>query len=87
MIAVVVIAASFCFFVMNRYVIRPKKTTAIVAWPDGKAKPSASVLVYWCNSILVGRGRWMISFRSFISIPVMIIVVAKRMDSFFCFFR
>lgn len=37
MIRVVAIAASFCLLVIKRYVIRPKNTTAIVAWPDGKA--------------------------------------------------
>ena len=84
---VVIVAVILCFLFTNRNVIRPKKTSAIVVCPDGKEKPAVSVLVYWCVSVLVGRGRWIISFRIFIIVAVMIIVEAKKIAFVFCFLR
>jgi len=80
MIAVAVIAVSLCRFFMKRYVIRPKKTTAIVVWPDGNEYD-----VSWIRAV-GGRALWTISFESFISIPVIVIVVARRIAFVFAFF-
>ena len=74
---VIIVAEILCFLFMNRYAIRPKNTTAIVAWPLGIAK-FVSVI-----NAFRGRALWKISFESLIKIPVIRIVAAKRIPCFF----
>ena len=74
---VIIVAASLYFLFMNRYVVRPKNTTAIVAWPLGIEK-FVSVI-----SAFRGRALWRISFESLIRIPVVRIVRAKNIPCFF----
>ena len=74
---VIIVAEILCFLFMNRYAIRPKNTTAIVAWPLGIEK-FVSVI-----SAFNGRVLWKISFESLIRIPVARIVRAKKIPFFF----
>ena len=71
------VAVSLCFFVMNRYVIRPKNTTAIVACPLGRENDVSGIRVF------SGLALWNISFDSLISISVARIVAMKKIPCFF----
>ena len=75
---VVMIVASFCLLLMNRYAISPKKTAAVVAWPLGIVNPVSVMTPF------NGRAFWMSSFSILITTPAITIVVARSIP---CFFR
>ena len=77
----VIVAFVFCFLFANRYIIRPKNTTAIVAWPLGRAFEVSGI------SAFRGLALPKISFASLIAAPVIRIVRARNIPFFFETFR
>lgn len=74
---VTVKAIALCFLFVNRNAIRPKNTTAIVAWPLGIANVASGINAF-AGLILPN-----ISFNTLIRTPVARIVAAKNIPFFF----